>query len=175
MFPDALAHGCVFLRVLALPPLEIVQVTAEGEWRTFDDSNGDAFREGFAAFIAYAGANVLRFNRAMPGNATISRFVKTGSVDGADGFGCARVPVLTICPVVSEHSNAANLAEGRYLLVGLGIAPDATVAAVKAACTAVIRAAVGHPATLARRSGATTTNLAADFADERGFAKIAKI
>lgn len=137
------------MRVLALPPLEIVLVTAEGAWCTFDRSNGDTFCEGFAAFIAYAGAHVLRFYRAMPGNATISRFVKAGSVDGADGFVRARVPVLTICPVVNEHTNAANLAERRLLFVDLGIAPDATVAAIKAACTAVIRAAVGHPANVA--------------------------
>ena len=72
MLFDPIAHGCVLAGMLALPPVEIMQVAAEGQWSTFNGGDGNAVADWGAAFTAYAGGDELRRNGPVPGNATIA-------------------------------------------------------------------------------------------------------
>jgi len=142
--PDALAPRRVFIRVLALPPLQIVQVAAEGEWSAFHGGNGKPIMHGAGALVADAGAYGLGRNGAMPGDAAVALVIHSRSIDRADGSGRARVPVLAVGPVIVENGNATNFAEGGLALVRRRVAPDAAIATVEAAGAAVVRPAIGH-------------------------------
>jgi hypothetical protein len=86
MRPDVLTHGRIFCGMLALPPLQVVEIAAEDSRRSLDGGNGYAIGKGLAAFAANARADLLWLNRSMPGDSAVSVFVQTGRVDGANGF-----------------------------------------------------------------------------------------
>lgn len=75
MLPDPVTHGRVFAGVLALPPIEIMQVAAEGQWSAFNGGDGNTIMDWGAAFTAYAGSDELRRNGAMPGDTAIALVV----------------------------------------------------------------------------------------------------
>jgi hypothetical protein len=144
MLPDFLTHGRIFCGMLTLPPLQVVEIAAEDSRRALDGGNANAIGKSLAAFAANAPADLLRFNRSMPGNSAVSIFVETGGVNGANGFAGAGVPVLAVRPMIGEYCKPANLAERHVLFVGRRVAPDPAVAAIEAAGAAVVRSAVGQ-------------------------------
>lgn len=144
VLPDVFTHGRIFLRVLTFPPLKIMEVAAERARRGFGDSDSDTLSKSLAAFAARTSTHVLRFHCTMPGNSTVSCFVETGRIDGADWFARARMPVLAVGPMVDKHDHAANLAVWRLVATRRGISPDAPVAAIEAARAAVVGTSVGH-------------------------------
>src|SRR5690348_12997533 len=72
VLPQVAAHRCVFIGMLALPPLQVMQVTAKGERGSFYSGNGNAIVDRVAAFRASAGLNELRRYGAMPGNSSVA-------------------------------------------------------------------------------------------------------
>ena len=75
MLPDPMTHGRVFAGMLALPPVEIVQVAAEGQRSAFNGGDRNTVVDQSAAFAAYAGGDELRRNRTVPGDAAIALVV----------------------------------------------------------------------------------------------------
>ena len=111
MLPDALAPWRVFLRVLALPPLQIVQVAAERDGCALHGGNGDPIGDGCSTLVADACLDELWRNESVPGNAPVPLLINAGRIDRANGVASARVPVLAVGPVVSQHGDAAYVAE----------------------------------------------------------------
>lgn len=97
--------------MLPLPPLEVVQVAAEHEGRTLHGGNGDPIVDGCPTLAAHARLDELWRNQSVPGNPSISTLISAGRIDGANGTAGTRVPVLAVDPVVSQHGDAAYLAE----------------------------------------------------------------
>ena len=144
MLPDIVAHVRVLFRVLAFPPLQVVQIAAEDQPRALDGDDSNSVSKSLSAFTASASTYGFRLHCAMPGNSPVSVFIETGSINGADEFFRPGMPVLAVRPVISQHGEAANLAERKLLFAGYRIPPDTAVAAIEAAGAAVIRSAVGH-------------------------------
>src|SRR5260370_11302046 len=144
MLPDIFAHRRSFAGVLALPPFQIVQVAAELDRGSVRNGDGQPLLKAFPAFVANPGLNMIRFDGPVPGDAAIPVFIQTGRIDWANRFAGARVPVLAICPMVRGERHGTDSAIGRLAAIGLGIPPDAPVAAVISAGSAIIRSAVGH-------------------------------
>lgn len=151
MRSDVVTHRRVFAGVLALPPLQVVEIAAEQLRRGFYGSNAKAISKGLTALTADTSADLLRINAIVPGNSMVSIFVKARCVDGANGLADASVPVLAVRPVIDGHRQPANLAVRHLLFVGQRVAPDPAVAAIEAAGAAIIRAAIGHLAQSPRR------------------------
>src|SRR5260370_12469010 len=145
MLPDIFAHRRSFAGVLALPPLQIVQVAAELDGRSVRNGDGQPLLKAFPAFVANPGLNMIRFDGPVPGDAAIPVFIQTGRIDWANRFAGARVPVLAICPMVRGKRHGADPAIGRLVLIGLGIPPDAPVAAGVSPRSPIILPPVGNP------------------------------
>ena len=75
MLADPVTHECVFAGMLALPPIEIMQVAAEGQRSTFKGGDRNTVVDRGAAFTADAGGDELRWNGTMPGDAAIALVV----------------------------------------------------------------------------------------------------
>jgi len=134
----------IFAGVVALPPVEIVQVRAEDELSAFDGGDRNAVADWAAAFGANAGVDELGRDGPVPGNAAIVFVIDSGAVDRAERSGRARVPVLAVGPVVVQDGNATNVAERELGFIRLEIAPKPAVAAIETTRAAVVGAAVGH-------------------------------
>ena len=141
---DVAAHGCVFIRMLAMPPVQIVQVTAELFWSAFNHGDLQTISERPAAFAARSAPYLLWFNDAVPWDAPIAILIQAGRIDRADCRPCARMPVLAVCPVISGERNTAQFTKRHLDFVRRRISPDTPVAAVESACSTIVRAAVGH-------------------------------
>jgi len=87
--------------MLPLPPLQVVQVAAEGDRGAFHGGNGDPIIDGCATLAAHAHLDELRSNQSVPGNSSIAALINAGRVDRADWFARTRVPVLAVDPVIS--------------------------------------------------------------------------
>src|SRR5882724_6221 len=144
VLPDVGAHRRFAVRMLPLPPLHVVQVAAEPNGCTLHCGNGNPIFDGCPALAAHAALDELRRNQSVPGNAPVSVFIDAGSIDWANGNSGAGVPVLAVGPVVSQHSNAADLAKRSLTFIRLGISPNAAIAAIEPAGSAIVRAAVWH-------------------------------
>src|SRR5579859_27719 len=111
MFPDALTHWRFFIWMLPLPPLQVVQVAAKRDGCALQRGDGNPVVDGCPTLAADAALNELRRNQSVPGNAPVSVLIDAGSIDGANRFAGAGVPILAVSPVVGQYSHAANLAE----------------------------------------------------------------
>jgi hypothetical protein len=72
MLPNIGAHRSFIVRMLPLPPLQVVQVAAEGDRRALHGGNGDAIIDGRPALAAHAHLDELRSNKSVPWNASIA-------------------------------------------------------------------------------------------------------
>src|SRR5690242_15774689 len=106
MLPDALTHGRFFVWMLPLPPLQVVQVAAKRDGRTLQCGNGNPVVDGCPTLAAYAALNELRSDQSVPGNTPVSVLIDAGSIDGANRFAGAGVPVLAVSPVVGQYGYA---------------------------------------------------------------------
>src|SRR5260370_20603166 len=105
----------------------------------------------FRAFVANPGRNMPRFYVPVPGDAAIPVFIQPGGIDWANRLAGARVPVLAIRPMVRGERHGADPAIGRLVLIGLGIPPDAPVAAVIFPGSPSIPSALGELLEASRR------------------------
>src|SRR5438445_8713541 len=97
--------------MLPLPPVQIVQVAAEGDGRALHGGNRDPVIDECPTLAAHAHLDELRSNKSVPGNPSISALVSAGGINRADGFAGTSVPVLAVGPVVSQHGEATYLTE----------------------------------------------------------------
>jgi hypothetical protein len=111
VLPDIATHRRFFVRMLTLPPLQVVQVAAERDGRTLNPGNRYPIVDGCATFAAHAAWDKLRRYQSVPGNPSISALINAGSIDWANWFAAIGVPVLAVGPVISQHSDAADLAQ----------------------------------------------------------------
>src|ERR1051326_5541730 len=111
VLPDVGAHGRFLIRMLPLPPLQVVQIAAEREGCPLHRGNGDAIVDGRPTLAAPAPLNEFRRNQAVPGNTPVMLLINAGRIDRANGIACMRVPVLAVDPMVAQHGDAAYLAE----------------------------------------------------------------
>jgi hypothetical protein len=128
--------------MLALPPLEIMLVTAELERRALRSCDRQSIGKMSATDMAGPSSDLLRFDWTMPGNAPITALVETGSINRAHRIATVSMPVLAICPMVIKYLETADFAEGHDCLIGCGISPDTAIAAVETASAAIVRSAV---------------------------------
>jgi len=140
------AHRRFLLRMLAAPPVQVVEVAAEPARSAFDQGHLYAVRKMSAAFAADSGCAFVRLDVSVPGDAAVSALVESGGINRTDGFTCARVPVLAVGPVVTGDRRLPDLTKGPQVFIWGRVTPDALIAAVESACAAVIRSAVGHEA-----------------------------
>jgi len=99
------------MRMLPLPPLQVVQVAAEVDGCALYGGNGDPIVYGRPALAAHTHLDELRRNKSVPGNPPISALISPRRIDWADRTRGAGVPVLAIGPMVSQHGDVADLAE----------------------------------------------------------------
>jgi len=99
------------MRMLPLPPLQVVQVAAEGDGCALHGGNGDSIVNGRPTLAAHAHLDELWSKKSVPGNASITALINAGRVDGADWLAGVGVPVLAVGPVISQYGDAAYLAE----------------------------------------------------------------
>jgi len=111
MIPDVGAHRRFLIRMLPLPPLQVVQIAAEGDGCAFHGGDGNPIVNGRPTLAAHATLDEFRRNQPVPGNAPVTVLVNAGRIDRANGIAGTRVPVLAVDPVISQHGNAAYLAE----------------------------------------------------------------
>src|SRR6476469_4086878 len=111
MLPDFGAHRRCVMRMLPLPPLQVVQVAAEGDGCALHGGNGDPIVNGRSTLAAHAHLDELRSNKSVPGNASITALINAGRVDRADWLAGVHMPVLAVGPVISQYGNATYLAE----------------------------------------------------------------
>src|SRR5215831_5032748 len=97
--------------MLPLPPLQVVQVAAKRNGSALHGIDGNPVVDGCPTFAAHAALNKLRRNRPVPGNPPVSVVINAGSIDGANRFAGAAVPVLAVSPIVGGHRYAADFAE----------------------------------------------------------------
>ncbi|SRR5579871_5294017 len=143
-FPDIAAHRRLFVRMLPLPPVQVVQVAAERDRCALHSGNGNPIVDGCRALTAHARLDELWRNKSMPGNPPVSALINARRIDRANGTARASVPVLAIGPMVSQHGDATNLAEWGLCLIRLRISPNAAIAAIEPAGPAIIRATIWH-------------------------------
>jgi hypothetical protein len=73
--PDVLAHGCVFLGMLACPPHQVMEVAAELIEGAVGGGDFESAGKSYSAFAADSGSNLRRFNVAIPGDSAITVLV----------------------------------------------------------------------------------------------------
>ena len=144
MLPDSLAHRRLFVRVLALPPLHVVQIAAELKRRTLHYNDLKSVGKDRSALMAHSRDALFRLDCAVSRNAPVAAIVQTGRVDRPNGLARVAMPVLAVGEVVHEHGDGADFAKGCLPLVRQGVPPNAAVAAIKSAGAAIVRSAVGH-------------------------------
>jgi hypothetical protein len=144
MLPDTLTHRRIFLGMLALPPDQIVQVAAKREGSALHAGNRNTVFKIGAALVADPAVALLRRYGAVPGDAAVSVFVETRSINWTDWLAGTRMPVLAVRPVIDQYGDAANLTEGQLTLIRRGISPNAVVAAIEAARSTIVGSAVWH-------------------------------
>ena len=97
-----------------------------------------------AAFAAYSSSDLGRIDIAIPGNPAITVFIKPGRIDWTDRLTGARMPVLTVGPMVGQNKDRADPAKRQLILVRCRIPPLAPVTLVKPTVPAIVRSTVWH-------------------------------
>src|SRR6478672_9178294 len=75
MLPDVGAHRRFVMRMLPLPPLQVVQVAAEGDGCALHGGNGDSIVNGRPTLAAHAHLDELLSNKSVPGNPSITALI----------------------------------------------------------------------------------------------------
>ena len=144
LLADVPTHRRILARMLALPPVEIMQIAAELQGRRFGSDNRQSFRKSCAADMAGSACDLLGFDCAMPRNAPVTALIETRGIDRALRIATARMPVLAVCPMVGKYLESADLTKRRDALIRRRISPDTAIPTVEAARAAIIRSAVGQ-------------------------------